>query len=75
MATSPETFNQVRDILRKLDRSIDNARNRRLAGREGDAPDQPTPEGEDAAPRRARPMRPRPEGDPPPDQWIGQPER
>jgi hypothetical protein len=49
MATSPETFNQVRDILRKLDRSIDNARNRRLAGREGDAPDQPTPEGEDAA--------------------------
>lgn len=30
MATSPEAFNQVRDILKKLDRSIDSARDRRL---------------------------------------------
>lgn len=29
MAISPETFAQVKDILRKLDRSIDDARTRR----------------------------------------------
>ncbi|MBN8645118.1 MAG: hypothetical protein J0L61_07750 [Planctomycetes bacterium] len=29
MATSPETFNQVKNILRKLDRSIDEIRGRR----------------------------------------------
>ncbi|MFM9956862.1 MAG: hypothetical protein ACKVZJ_02195 [Phycisphaerales bacterium] len=29
MATSPETFNQVKNILRKLDRSIDDIRARR----------------------------------------------
>lgn len=29
MATSPETFNQVKNILRKLDRSIDDIRSRR----------------------------------------------
>lgn len=31
MATSPETFNQVKNILRKLDRSIDEIRTRRSA--------------------------------------------
>lgn len=31
MGTSPETFNQVKDILKKLDRSIDDARNRRVS--------------------------------------------
>jgi len=30
MATSPEAFRQVKDILRKLDQSIDSARARRL---------------------------------------------
>ena len=30
MATSPEAFRQVKDILRKLDQSIDSARSRRL---------------------------------------------
>ncbi len=30
MATSPEAFRQVKDILRKLDQSIDSARTRRL---------------------------------------------
>lgn len=38
MATSPEAFNQVRDILKKLDRSIDSARDKRLLSEEpGDA--------------------------------------
>ncbi|MEM8834891.1 MAG: hypothetical protein AAGD00_03630 [Planctomycetota bacterium] len=39
--TSPETFNQVKSILKKLDRSIDNARTRRLGG---DEPTDPKPE-------------------------------
>ena len=30
MAASPESFQQVKDILRKLDQSIDAARDRRL---------------------------------------------
>ncbi len=30
MSTSKQTFTQVKDILRKLDRSIDDARERRL---------------------------------------------
>jgi len=33
MGTSQESFDQVKDILRKLDRSIDQARSRRLATR------------------------------------------
>ncbi|MEM1165259.1 MAG: hypothetical protein AAGI30_03110 [Planctomycetota bacterium] len=37
MATSPDTVNQVRNILRKLDRSIDDARTRRLGGDELEA--------------------------------------
>jgi len=34
MATSPEAFHQVKEILRKLDRSIDSARDKRLSGTE-----------------------------------------
>lgn len=34
MATSPETLSQVRNILRKLDQSIDQARGKRLSGPE-----------------------------------------
>ncbi len=30
MSTSKQTFSQVKDILRKLDRSIDDAREKRL---------------------------------------------
>lgn len=37
MATSPEAFEQVKGILRKLDQSIDAARHRRLAGQAGPA--------------------------------------
>lgn len=36
MGTSPEAFNQVKNILQKLDRSIDDARTRRL-----NTPDEP----------------------------------
>lgn len=61
MGTSPETFDQVKNILRKLDRSITDARQRRL-----DTDDKPTadtsPADPNAKPGRARPMRPRPEG-------------
>lgn len=32
MATSPEAFQKVKEILQKLDRSIDSARDRRLSG-------------------------------------------
>lgn len=59
MATSPETFKQVRDILKKLDRSIDSARDRRLSNEHDadEATDTATPP--DGAPRplRAKPMR------------------
>lgn len=57
MATSPETFRQVRDILKKLDRSIDTARDRRLSTEE--LPEQPAPSNEDdpGRPLRAKPMR------------------
>ena len=61
MGTSPETFDQVKNILRKLDRSITDARQRRLDT--NDSPRQVAPETADQAkPGRARPMRPRPEG-------------
>ncbi len=62
MATSPETFHQVRDILKKLDRSISDARRRRLATDDAPATSQPP---QPAKPGRARPMQPRrdrPEG-------------
>lgn len=38
MATSPESFHQVKNILRKLDQSIDAARDRRLTSRPGAQP-------------------------------------
>lgn len=62
MATSPETMNQVRNILRKLDRSIDEARSKRLTTN-GQAPE-PTSrvETDEAKPGRARPLVNRPEG-------------
>lgn len=56
MATSPETFKQVRDILKKLDRSIDSARDRRLS--QSDEESSPTNGRTDhARPQRAKPMR------------------
>lgn len=72
MGTSPEAFNQVREILRKLDRSIDNARDRRLAGSPDDDrtdparthSDAPQPHQTPGGPLRARPMSPRPESPP-----------
>jgi hypothetical protein len=60
MGTSPETFDQVKNILRKLDRSITDARQRRL---DTDDKHQPADNlSEQAKPGRARPMRPRPKG-------------
>lgn len=67
MATSPETLAQVRDLLRKLDRSIDDARDRRLSHDRPEAPAQPNgaaptnTEDPQAKPGRARPMAPRPD--------------
>lgn len=56
MATSPETFKQVRDILKKLDRSIDSARDRRLSQSDEEA--SPTNGRVDhSRPPRAKPMR------------------
>lgn len=43
MPTSDRAFNQVRDILGRLDRSIDEARDRRLRGNEPQKPAQPQP--------------------------------
>lgn len=62
MATSPESFRQVKNILRKLDQSIDAARDRRLTSRSGGqpAPAAATPAGGGAAaPNRAKPLPPR----------------
>lgn len=72
MATSPETLAQVRDLLRKMDRSIDDARDKRLSHDSSDAPATPAPptnasvpsdpaEDPQAKPGRARPMAPRPD--------------
>jgi hypothetical protein len=43
MPTSDRAFNQVRDILGRLDRSIDEARDRRLRGNEPQKPAEPQP--------------------------------
>lgn len=68
MATSPEAFHQVKEILRKLDRSIDSARDKRLSGSDP-APlavpatpsalnrSEPPAPPADNAPLRARPLR------------------
>jgi len=61
MGTSPETFDQVKNILRKLDRSITDARQRRLDTDETPAAENPSND-PNAKPGRARPMRPRPDG-------------
>ena len=68
MATSPEAFHQVKEILRKLDRSIDYARDKRLSGSDPaplaapSAPaalnrTEPLAPPADNAPLRARPLR------------------
>lgn len=63
MGTSPETFDQVKNILRKLDRSITDARQRRLNTDEAPRqPAQPAEPSDQARPGRARPMRSRTEG-------------
>lgn len=62
MATSPESFNQVKNLLRKLDQSIDAARSRRLTsgptGKPAPAP-AAAPMRSDVNPNRARPLPPR----------------
>lgn len=68
MGTSERAFKQVKEILGKLDRSIDQARERRLHG------DRPKPMGGDAAEndptrRRARPLRPSGEWPSPTTRW------
>ncbi len=56
MGTSERTFNQVKDILVKLDRSIDRAREKRLDVKPQDAPSHDHVE--DRPIGRARPLRP-----------------
>lgn len=64
MTTSERTFNQVRNILGRLDRSIDEARDRRLRG--GDEPEQ-APETAEAEPQqRSEPPARTPSEAPPP---------
>ena len=71
MGTSREAFDQVKNILRKLDRSIDAARDQRLAGQDTDEPGAPAPGGVDPArPLRAKPMKPRAAGIDPTDRWA-----
>ena len=57
-AQNNEMFDQVRDILKKLDRSIDDARERRLATDGEPSTDVASKEGFGSArPGRARPLR------------------
>ena len=62
MSTSEHTINQVRNILGRLDRSIDEARDRRLRG---DAEPEERRETEAAEPERHEPA-PRASGEAPP---------
>lgn len=70
MSTSEKTFTQVKDILRKLERSIDEAREKRL---HDDDDAQPSPRstsspgapGAPGSPGRAQPMQPSPRQEPP----------
>ncbi len=55
MGTSPETFNEVRNLLKKLDRSIDAARSRRLSTNETD--ETVATNGADRPIGRAKPIR------------------
>ncbi len=64
MPTSPESFSQVKNILRKLDESIDAARGRRLEGARPQRMAAPVPAPQPIQPlnpNRARPLR-RPDG-------------
>lgn len=65
MGTSERAFNQVKEILGKLDRSIDQARQKRLHGDEPAAPEA-IPDAGDPTRRRARPLRPTGEWPTPP---------
>ncbi len=56
MGTSPETFARVKDILRKLDRSIDDARHRRLS----DGAPPPSQQSRPTGPAQPRPGRAKP---------------
>lgn len=64
MTTSEHTINQVRNILGRLDRSIDEARDRRLNG--GDEPDTPRDDIAPPAPLREPEPRRSSEAPPPP---------
>jgi hypothetical protein len=66
MGTSPEAFNQVKDILKRLDRSIDDARGRRLSTNVQPPSQQARPGNQPPVvrPNRAKPMAPRPQGSP-----------
>ncbi|MFG0285765.1 MAG: hypothetical protein ACF8R7_15220 [Phycisphaerales bacterium JB039] len=69
MGTSERTFNQVKEILGKLDRSIDQARQKRL---HGDTPPDEQPASDasgDPTRRRARPLRPSGEWPAPTPRW------
>ena len=55
MSTSKKTLNEVRDILRKLDRSIDAARERRL-GAGDDLPATPHRRDENGSPDGPSPL-------------------
>ena len=64
MGTSERALKQVKEILGKLDRSIDQARERRLHG------DRPAEAAElDPTRRRARPLRPSGEWPSPTTRW------
>ena len=67
MGTSERAFNQVKEILGKLDRSIDQARQKRLHGDEPRLPERQDPT--DPSRRRARPLRPSGEWPAPTARW------
>ena len=69
MGTSERAFNQVKEILGKLDRSIDQARQKRLHGDEPPEPEQQTDQSSDPTRRRARPLRPTGEWPAPSPRW------
>ena len=75
MAQPADQNNSVRDILAKLDRSIDRARAERMERETGGTNDEQSPPGKpgQARPLRARPLR-NPDGPAEPDpggKWIG----
>lgn len=58
MSTSEKTFTQVKDILRKLERSIDEAREKRLHHDDDTENSDPSPSPRSVEPGRAQPMNP-----------------